>query len=119
MSLKQMLANRRAGKPLLTGSDVPATTKSITITVIAIRESPAPFNAPAIIDFKPPVNGKSAWAVNKTNMSMLIEDYGEDEANFVGKKITLEVISVQNPKTKEMVRGLRVVAKKKGKKKAA
>lgn len=119
MSLKQILANRRTGKSLLTGSDVPATTKSITITVVAIRESPAAFSAPAIIDFKPPINGKSAWAVNKTNMKLLIESYGEDEADLVGRKIRLEVISVENPKTKELVRSLRVVAKNKGKKKAA
>jgi hypothetical protein len=119
MSLKQILANRRTGKSLLTGSDIPATTKSITITVVAIRESPAAFSAPAIIDFKPPINGKSAWAVNKTNMKLLIESHGEDEADLVGRKIALEVISVENPKTKEMVRSLRVVAKKKGKKKAA
>src|SRR6266851_703690 len=111
MSLKQMLANRKTGKSLLTGSDLPATTKSITITVAAIRESPAAFSAPAIIDLKSPICGKSAWGVNKTNMKTLIEHYGEDETKLVGKKIPLEVVSVENPKTKEMVRSLRVIAK--------
>ena len=119
MSLKQMLANRKTGKPLLTGSDVPATTKSFTITAAAIRESPAPFSAPAIIDLKSPIYGKGAWAVNKVNMKTLIDDYGEDETALVGKKIKLEVVPVENPRTKEMVRGLRVVGKKKAKKKAA
>ena len=119
MSLKQMLASRKAGKSLLTGSDVPASTKSITITIAAIREAPATFSAPAIIEFKSPICGKGAWGVNKTNMKLLIEDYGEDETKLVGKKIQLKVVTVENPKTKQMVRSLRVISRKKGKAKAA
>ena len=69
MTLKQMLDKRSNGKAgsLLKGSDVPPGTKSITIGVAAIRESPEGFGAPAIIDLKTPVYGKSAWPVNKTN----------------------------------------------------
>src|ERR1700730_741356 len=50
-----------------------------------------------------PVYDKSAWAVNKTNLNVIIKDHGEDETKLVGKKIKLEVVSVRNPKIGEMV----------------
>lgn len=110
MTLKQMLdkrSNGRAGS-LLNGSDVPAGTKSITIVVAGIRDSPDGFGAPAIIDFKTPIFGKSAWAVNKTNLRALIELVGEDEQKLVGKKIRLDVISARNPQTGDIVPSLAV-----------
>jgi hypothetical protein len=110
MSLKTILGKRSNGQAgsLLNGSDVPAGTKSITIVVAGIRESPDGFGAPAIIDLKTPVYGKSAWAVNKTNLRALIKLFGEDEQKLAGKKIRLEVVSVQNPKTGEIVPSLAV-----------
>ena len=110
MSLKMMLNNRSTGQAgaLLSGSDVPDGTKTITIVVAGIRESPEGFSAPAIIDLKTPLYGKSAWAVNKTNMKMLIKLFGEDERKLVGKKIRLEVISVRNPQTGDIVPSLAV-----------
>src|SRR5262249_21199419 len=110
MSLKQMLDKRSNGKAgsLLHGSDVPAGTKSITIVVAGIRESPEGFGAPVIIDFKTPVCGKSAWAANKTNLRALIKLFGEDEHTLVGKKVKLEVISVRNPQTGDIVPSLAV-----------
>jgi hypothetical protein len=110
MSLKTMLDNRSAGQAgaLLNGSDIPIGTKSITIVVAGIRESPDGFSAPAIIDLKAPIHGKSAWAVNKTNMKMLIKLFGEDERKLVGKKIKLEMISVRNPQTGDIVPSLAV-----------
>ena len=112
MSLKKMLANRSNGPALLNGSDVPVGINSITITVAGVRESPEGFSAPAIVDFNKPVYDKSAWAVNKTNLKAIIKDHGEDETKLVGKKIKLEIISVRNPKTGEMVRSLAVTSKK-------
>ena len=110
MSLKTMLDNRSTGQAgvLLNGSDVPVGTKSITIEVAAVREAPDGFTAPAIIDLKKPVYGKSAWTVNKTNLKTLIKLYGDDEQQLVGKKIRLEVISVRNPQTGEIVPSLAV-----------
>jgi hypothetical protein len=110
MTLKQMLDKRGNGKAgsLLNGSDVPAGTKSITIVVAGIRESPEGFGAPAIIDLKSPMYGKSAWGVNKTNLRALINLVGEDEQKLVGKKIKLDVISVRNPQTGELVPSLAV-----------
>src|SRR5690242_15021144 len=101
MSLSAMLHSRSAGQAgaLLHGSDVPAGTKSFTIELAAIREAPEGFSAVGIIDFKKPVYGKSAWAVNKTNMAKLIKLFGEDEQNLVGKKIKLEVTSARNPQS--------------------
>jgi hypothetical protein len=113
MSLKMMLASRSTGEAgeLLTSSDIPAGTKTVTIVVDDVRESPPGFNAPAIIYLKTPVFGKSAWALNRTNMKMLIKLFGEDEAKLVGKKIKLEVIKVRNPQTGELVLSLAVADK--------
>ena len=105
-----MLDNRRTGQAgaLLNGSDIPDGIKSITIEVAGIRESPDGFSAPAIIDLKKPLYGKSAWAVNKTNMKALIKLFGDDEKQLVGKKIKLILISVLNPQTSEIVPSLAV-----------
>ena len=113
MSLNTWLNKRDNGKAgsLLNGSDVPPGTKTITIEVAAVRESPEGFGAPVILDLKKPIYGKSAWAVNKTNLKMLIKLFGDDEHNLVGKKIKLEVISVRNPQTGEMVPSLAVSPK--------
>jgi hypothetical protein len=110
MSLKQMLDKRSNGKAgsLLNGSDVPAGTKSITIVPAGVRESPDGFGAPAIIDLKTPVCGKTAWACNKSNLRSLIKLFGEDEQKLVGKKVKLDVISVRNPQTGEIVPSLAV-----------
>ena len=105
-----MLKSRSNGKAgsLLVGSDVPAGTKSINIVVAGIREAPTDFGAPVIIDLKTPVYGKSAWAVNKTNLRTLIKLFGDDEQKLMGKKIRLDVISVRNPQTGEIVPSLAV-----------
>jgi hypothetical protein len=110
MTLKTMLDNRSTGQAgaLLNGSDVPTGTKTITIEVACIRESPEGFNAPAIIELKKPLYGKHAWAVNKTNLKVIIKIFGDDEEKLVGRKIKLEVISVRNPQTGELVPSLAV-----------
>ena len=113
MSLKTMLQSRSTGEAgeLLNSSDIPAGTKTVTVVVAEMRESPEGFNAPAIIDFEKPIFGKSSWAVNKTNMKMLIKLFGDDETKLVGKKIKLEVIKVRNPQTGEVVLSLAVADK--------
>jgi hypothetical protein len=113
MSLKTMLDSRSTGEAgeLLNSSDIPDGTKTVTIVVAGVRESPDGFNSPAIIDFKVPVFEKSAWPVNKTNMKMLIKLFGDDDRKLVGKKIKLEVIMVRNPQTGEVVPSLAVSAK--------
>src|SRR5882762_10345971 len=113
MSLKTMLDNRSAGQAgaLLNGSHIPDGTKSITIEVAGIRESPEGFSAPIIIDLKKPIDGKSAWAVNKTNLKTLIKLFGDDERKLIGKKIKLELISVRNPQSGEIVPSLAVSPK--------
>jgi hypothetical protein len=113
MTLTKMLASRSTGQAgaLLSGSDFPVGTKSITIEVAAVRESPEGFSAPAILDLKKPIYGKSAWAVNKTNLKALIKVFGEDEQRLVGRKIKLEIIMVRNPQTGEIVPSLAVSAK--------
>jgi len=110
MTLSTMLKRRSTGEAgeLINSSDIPDGTKTVIITVAAVRESPEEFNAPAIIDFEKPVFGKSSWAVNKTNMKMLIKFYGDDETKLVGKKIKLEVIKVRNPQTGEFVSSLAI-----------
>ena len=93
---------------MLKGSDLQVGTKTITIEIVEVRESPEDFNAPLIIVFKKPVNGKSAWAVNKTNLKAIIKRFGDDAQSLVGKKLKLDVISVRNPQTGEIVPSLAV-----------
>jgi hypothetical protein len=112
MSLTAMLKSRSNGEAeLLNSSDIPAGTKTVTIVIAEIRESPEGFNAPAIIDFEKPVFGKSSWALNKTNMKMLIKLFGDDETKLGGKKVKLEVIKVRNPQTGELVPSLAIMDK--------
>ena len=110
MPLTSMLKSRSTGEAgeLINSSDIPDGTKTITVVIARIRESPEGFNAPAIIDFEKPVFVKSSWAVNRTNMKMLIKFYGDDETKLVGKRIKLEVIKVRNPQTGELVSSLAV-----------
>src|SRR5262245_13803235 len=107
-TLTVMLENRRSGQAgaLLKGSDVPEGTKTITIVIEGVRESPEEFNAPVIVVFKEPINGKTSWAVNKTNLKAIIKHFGDDPAKLVGKKVKLELISVRNPQTGEIVPSL-------------
>lgn len=116
MTLKEMLDKRSNGKAgsLLKGSDVPPGTKSITIVVAGIRESPDGFGAPAIVDLKTPVYGKSAWPPNKTAIRALLKLVGEDEQRLIGKKIRLDVVSVWNPQAEAFVPGLVVSPRQAG-----
>ena len=113
MSLSMWLQKRSNGQAgsLLNGSDVPVGTKTVVIEVAGVRESPEGFGAPVILDLKKPVYGKLAWAVNRTNLKMLIKQFGQDEENLIGKRIKLEVISVRNPQTGEIVPSLAVSLK--------
>ena len=110
MSLNAWLSKRSNGQAgsLLKGSDLPAGTKTIIIEIAAVRESPEGFSAPAILDLKKLIHGKSAWAVNKTNLKMLIKLFGEEEEELLTKKVKLETISVRNPQTGEIVPSLAV-----------
>lgn len=113
MSLKTLLDNRRTGQAgtLLHGSDVPEGTKSFTIEVAGVREAPEGFGALVILDLKKPVYGKTAWAVNMTNLEVIRKLFGDDEEELVGQKIKLDVKLVRNPKSGEMVRSLAVSPK--------
>src|SRR5215831_19180033 len=104
-TLTEMLQKRGSGQAgsLLRGSDLPEGTKTITIVVEEVRESPEGFNAPVIVVFKVPINGKTAWAVNKTNLKAIIKHFGDDPTKLLGKEIKLELISVRNPIKGEIV----------------
>jgi hypothetical protein len=107
-----MLRNRSTGESgeLINSSYIPLDgTKTVTAVVAAIRPAPDGFNAPAIIDFRKPLFGKSSWAVNKSNMKLLIKFYGDDETKLVGQRIRLELIKVRNPQTGALVSSLAVM----------
>jgi hypothetical protein len=115
-TLTVMLESRRSGKAgaLLKGSDIPEGTTTITIVIEEIRQAPEDFNAPVIIVLKKPIYNKTAWAVNKTNLKMLIKLFGDDTEKLIGVKVKLVIITVQNPQTGEMVRSLAVSPKQHG-----
>lgn len=109
MGMKDMLDAKGGGSgTLLKGDMVPSKIKSITIEVAEIRATEEGWTAPAIIDLKKEVYGAAAWAVNKTNMKAIIKHFGDDEKKLRGKKIKLDVISVRNPSSGEVVPSLAV-----------
>jgi hypothetical protein len=112
MSIKKILANRSNGPSLLTGSDVPEGTKSFYVEIASTREPPEGFGALLIFDLKRPVYGKSAWALNKTNLKACAMLFGDDEKEWVGKRVKLELISARNPTTGQVVPSLAVGSKK-------
>ena len=64
--------------------------------------------APAIIEFKNPIYGKSALAVNITNLKKLMKLVDDNENYAIGKEIELKVISVRHPNTNEIVPSLAI-----------
>jgi hypothetical protein len=105
------------GPPMLHGSDLPQKVNSVTITVRELREAPANFNSPAIIDLAEPVYGKEAFAVNMTNLRRLAALVGfndPDTADFQQvrervlkrKKFKLAIALVNNPKIGKLTRSL-------------
>jgi hypothetical protein len=104
MSLKKMLENHSdgPGSALLKASELPNGTKSITTEVVGVREAPLGWGSPAILDFKKPIEGKTALALNKTNHKAIIKAFGDDESILIGKKLKFDVISSRNPQTGEI-----------------
>lgn len=105
ISARAAVEKAGGGEPLLHGSDVPKKQSQVQIQVTGVREAPEGFNSPIILDIKE-VFGKKAWAVNKTNVKALAEQYGDDLEKLVGKKVMLTVAMVNNPKTNELTRSL-------------
>jgi hypothetical protein len=81
---------------------IPAGTKSITIEVVGVRESPPGWGSPAILDFKKAIAGKTALALNKTNHKAIIKAFGDDESMLIGKKLKFDIISSRNSQTGEI-----------------
>ena len=103
------------GPPMLRGQDVPKSVTSLKIKVKELREAPANFKSPFIIDLDSPVHDREAFAVNITNLRALATLVGLDPetadvdvlANKVkGKTFTLYVSMTNNPSSKKMVRSL-------------
>lgn len=103
------------GPPMLRGQDVPKSVTKLKIKVKELREAPANFKSPAIIDLAEPVHEREAFAVNITNLRALASLVGLDpeQADFdilankvKGKTFELYVSMTNNPNTKKMVRSL-------------
>jgi hypothetical protein len=103
------------GPPMLRGQDMPKSVTSIKIKVKELRESPANFKSPFIIDLETPVHDREAFAVNITNLRALATLVGLDPetadvdvlaGKVKGKTFTLYVSMTNNPSSKKMVRSL-------------
>ncbi len=115
-SIADMKAERGiGGPPMLRGQDIPRSVTKLKIKVKELREAPANFKSPAIIDLAEPVHEREAFAVNITNLRALAELAGLDPeaADFDilagkvrGKSFNLHVTMTNNPQTKKMVRSL-------------
>lgn len=117
-SLDEMRKERGGGgPPMLHGSDLARTEKSVKIKIKELREAPKNFNSPAIIDLAEPVHEKVAFAVNITNLRALaaLNGFSGDDDNIDfealankvrGKTFTLHRTMVNNPKTNRMTHSL-------------
>jgi hypothetical protein len=113
MDAQALLARRKSKKSgaLLKGADVPATVKSVKIEISEFREAPPGFDAPGICGLKKPAYERTAWAVNQTNLQLLIALLGPDTDKWVGKTVRLDLVPMTNPKTGAIVRSLIVSPK--------
>lgn len=94
---------------LLHGSDIPAKFDGVVARVKEIRQAPANFRAPFIIDFAEPLPyGCRSWPINMTNTAILAEKIGDDLSVITGKQIYLKKIKVENPQTGEEVYSLTI-----------
>lgn len=101
---------------MLHGSDLAKSVREVKIKIKELREAPKNFNSPAIIDFADEVNGKTAFAVNITNLRALAELAGFDKPDEVdfeklrdkvnGKIFTLYKTMTNDPKKNKMVYSL-------------
>ena len=110
------------GPPMLHGEDLPKTQNKIRVKIKELREAPANFKSPAILDFAEEVFGKQTMAINITNLRALARLAGsaageEDTADFdhIAKKvkgtiINLNVGMVNDPQKGKLVRSLFVDA---------
>src|SRR5262249_5930649 len=105
MSLRKMLENHSdgPGAELLKASHLPADTKSITVEAVGLRESPPGWTSPGILDFKKPLEDKTALALNKTNFKAIMKKFGDDESALIGKKLRFDIIQSRNPQSGEVV----------------
>lgn len=112
LSAKKLLEDRPgagAGN-LLRGQDLPRKQQSIKVKITGVREAPANFNSPVIVDIDPVCEGKIAFPLNKTNMRRCVELVGDDLDALKGSTMTLAKVMVNNPQTKALTFGLVVEA---------
>ncbi len=103
------------GPPMLRGQDVPRSVNKVKIKVKELREAPANFKSPFIIDLAEPVHERESFAVNITNLRALASLVGLDPetadvevlaGKVKGKSFDLYVSMTNNPSSKKMVRSL-------------
>ena len=106
------------GPPMLHGSDLPTKVNSVTIICRGLRQAPAQFKSPAIMDFQKDIYEKSCMAINLTNLRILasLAGFDEDETDSAdfdiiakkceGKKFSLVKTLVMNPQLNKMTPSL-------------
>src|SRR5580698_8780513 len=110
-ALARIGGGRRADN-LLKGSDLPLKTEKINIVCTGVREAPAGFNSPFIMEIEEMFN-KTDWAVNQTNTGALVTLIGDDYEKWHGHVIELTKYITTNPKLKSQSWGLIVTGAKK------
>jgi hypothetical protein len=96
---------------LLKGSTVIAQgKKQVSGVILDVRESPANFGSPLIIDFDTEVMGATSWACNLTEARRLSHLIHDDWSLWIGWGLVLGVVSANNPQTKRQVDSLAVIA---------
>lgn len=115
MSNLQDALDKRKGEstPLLKGSDLPRKQNSVTVKCTGVREAPASFGSPAIMDFEPmEFNGSEFGAIplNKTNTKALLAIVGDTPLESIRGTATFERMLQNNPQTNAPSQGLVLAA---------
>jgi len=113
---KTAKARGGAERPLLKGSDLKKTERTITVFVHLVRESPEEWSSPLVMDIDE-THGCTAMALNKSNIKRLVSLIGDDYEEWAGYDMTFEKVRVNNPQTRQMADGLVVDSVKKSKRK--
>ena len=115
MNAKSLLDKCKSS--LLRGTDVDdKELSSITVKCVEVREAPADFGSPAILDFQPlpEFPDKKSVPLNQTNLRTLVRLGFEDMDKLKGQFVTFDTYQTNDPRTNTATFGLVLSAVTKG-----
>jgi hypothetical protein len=97
------------GLGLLRASDLPASMKQFTVTLVAVEHNEQ-LKSPLVATVEEEIlPGVTAIGLNKTNIRSLVEYLGDDYSKWAGASVTFAKVPQNNPTTGTTGWGIRVV----------